>query len=121
MAKKKTPNTKRNGEGLVFTSVLRSTSSSTLRKETQLFIYIILINSELSACSTTLKKLHKWSPDSMSYHGNREPEFFTSLKFEILRSYGKFEHVLGSSAKPLQLQKRETAWGNIAARVNASV
>ncbi|KAK0147215.1 hypothetical protein N1851_013368 [Merluccius polli] len=67
--------------------------------------------------------LHQWSPDSTSHHGKGEEEatFFTNLELEMLmRSYGEFQHVFRKKCNTAAAAKeRETAWENIAARVNA--
>lgn len=59
----------------------------------------------------------------MSHHGNGKAEvcFFTPIELEILmRAYGDFEHIFRKKSNTAAAAKeRETAWENIAARVNA--
>ncbi|KAK0155391.1 hypothetical protein N1851_002189 [Merluccius polli] len=53
--------------------------------------------------------------------GKRRATFFTNLQLEILMcSYGEFQHVFRKKCNTAAAAKeRETAWENIAARVNA--
>jgi len=94
----------------------------------EMLISVSLVNSEkfhleLSACTTTIKSQHQWSPDSTSHRGNgkRRATFFTNLELEIsMRSYGEFQQVFRKKCNTaVAAKERETAWENIAAQVNA--
>ena len=53
--------------------------------------------------------------------GKRRATFFTNVELEILmRSYDDFQHVFKKKCNAAAAKKeRQTAWENIAARVNA--